>query len=111
MEAMTEERQRRASGTLRLAHLEGTGCVQRCDAGCFHITFGEVTLDFRDEAGFHRLAARLQAHRRGLSEVELRYGAVLLRLSPDEFDRLVELVTRAATHWQWVTELCDRPAA
>lgn len=108
---MWESGKNETLASYRLAHRPGVGQVHRCDAGCFHVSCAGVTLDFPDEATFRRFGERLEAHRRGLSDIELRYGAALLRFTPDEFDRLVLLVQEGVACWLLLDEGCGRPAA
>ncbi|MGV3723868.1 MAG: hypothetical protein ACO1SX_23470 [Actinomycetota bacterium] len=92
-------RQPLTSGSERsvsLATLPGKGLVRVCGAGCMHVTWGCVTLDFRTESAFLKMARQVQRHDRGLAEVQLAYGHASLRFTSEGFDEFAGMVAAAA---------------
>jgi hypothetical protein len=71
--------------------------VRVCGTGCMHVTWGCVTLDFRTEEAFRRMALLVESHTRGLAEVQLAYGHASLRFSPEDFDEFSRMVASAVT--------------
>jgi hypothetical protein len=61
-----------------------------------HVTWGCVTLDFRTESAFLKMARQVKSHDRGLAEVQLAYGHASLRFTSDDFDEFAAMIAAAA---------------
>lgn len=85
---------------MTLATLPGKGLIRVCGTGCTHVTWGRVTLDFRTELAFLKMARQVKSHTRGLAEVQLAYGHASLRFTADDFDELAGMVAAAAVQRQ-----------
>lgn len=81
-----------------LTRMPEKGLARVCPSGCVHLTYGLVTLHFRQPGDFERLAVAVRERQEGgpPGPVHVRYCHATLHFSEAEFEGFARLVQDAA---------------